>query len=412
MKVLIVGSGGREHAIGYKVGESTKVNKIYFAPGNGGTATLGENININVDNINGLKDFAQQNDIDITIVGPELPLALGIVDQFKEAGLKIFGPDKAGAQLESSKIFSKDFMKKYGIPTGDYQVFSGSQAAYDYLEKSDYPVVVKADGLAAGKGVIICENIQQAKDAVAEIMEEKTFGDSGSSIVIEEYLTGAEVSLICFTDSKTIVPMESASDYKRAYDNDEGLNTGGMGSISPSFHYENGSCDYIAEKTLVGIQKEGFDVRGMVYIGLMLTEKGPKVLEYNMRFGDPETQALLVRLDSDIMDIIIHTLDKDLANAEIKWSDKQAVTVVLAGEGYPGTPKKGSEIILPETPEDVIVFHSATKNVEGKLLSNGGRVLAVTGMGDTLETAREKCYSYIDGVTFPHSFYRKDIGKR
>ena len=410
MKVLIVGGGGREHALGYKVAESPLVNKIYFAPGNGGTKELGENIPIAVDDIDKLAEFAQKEGIDLTIVGPELPLSLGIVDTFNEKGLTIFGPDKKGAQLESSKTFSKEFMKKYEIPTGDFASFSDLDKAIEYLRTSSYPIVVKADGLAAGKGVLVCNSFDQAEEWVNSIMEDKIFGGQGSRVVIEEFLEGPEVSLLCLTDSKTIRPLASASDYKRAFDDNKGLNTGGMGSISPSFYYKEGSCDYIADLTLKGIQAEGFNIKGVVYIGLMLTENGPKVLEYNMRFGDPETQALIVRLESDIVDVINNIMAENLEETPINWSGQSAVTVVMASKGYPNEFEKGCLINLPKDEENVIVFHSATKKVEDKYFSDGGRVLAVTALGENLEKARETCYNHIDKIDFENGFYRKDIG--
>ena len=412
MKILIIGSGGREHAIGAKVYASKKVSKLYFAPGNGGTGAIGENVPIAVEEIDRLKEFALAQKMDLTIVGPELPLTLGIVDAFEASGLKIFGPDQAGARLESSKSFAKAFMEKYQIPTGAYESFSDSKQALAYLETSAYPTVIKADGLAAGKGVIICQTYEEAAKAVREIMEDKVFGDQGNTLVVEEFLEGKEVSLLCFTDTKTIVPMTSASDYKKAYDQDQGPNTGGMGSISLSPYYEEGSCDYIADRTLAGIQQEGFNIKGVVYIGLILTKDGPKVLEYNMRFGDPETEALLVRLDSDFVEIVEKVVDGKLAEADIRWTTKQAITVILAAEGYPEKPIKGSTITIPTVPEDLFVFHAGTKEQEGKLLSNGGRVLAVSALGASVAEARAKAYEFVGKIDFPQSFYRKDIGAK
>lgn len=411
MKVLIIGSGGREHAIGAKVKESPKVSRIYFAPGNGGTARIGDNLSIKADEIEKLKEFALNEKIDLTIVGPELPLMMGIVDSFREAGLRIFGPDKAGAQLEASKSFAKAFMQKYDIPTGDYRAFDDSQEALAYLESSKYPIVIKADGLAAGKGVIICPDHAAARAAIKEIMEDQIFGDQGSTVVIEEFLEGKEVSLLCFTDSDTIIPMASASDYKKAYEGDQGPNTGGMGCISPSPYYVEGSCDYIAQRTLNGIKQEGFDIKGVVYIGLIMTREGPKVLEYNMRFGDPETEVLLIRLESDLVEIIGDIIDANLVSAKIHWSSQKAITVIMAAEGYPGTPATGSIIHLPGPPEGVHVYHAGTKLQNDNLVSSGGRVLAISAMGETIEDARQKAYAYIKTVEFPKSFYRKDIGE-
>ena len=411
MKILIVGSGGREHAIGMKILESSRTKEIYFAPGNGGTATIGTNLPIKVDEIEKLKDFALREKIDLTIVGPEVPLMMGITDLFQGAGLRIFGPDKKGARLEASKSFAKEFMEKYKIPTGAYKRFTDSQEALAYLQKSDYPAVIKADGLAAGKGVVICEDYETAEKAIKEIMEDKIFGDQGSTIIIEEFLEGKEVSLLCFTDSKAIVPMASASDYKKAYDHDQGPNTGGMGCISPSPYYEEGSCDYIAQKTLEGIQKEGMDVKGVVYIGLIMTKDGPKVLEYNMRFGDPETEVLLIRMETDLAEIIDHIIDKNLSKAKIKWTDQKALTVIMAAKGYPGTPQTGSLIHMPEAPEGVYAYHAGTRLADGKIISSGGRVLAISALGQTMEEARKKAYGFIEQIEFPKSFYRKDIGE-
>lgn len=410
MKILVVGNGGREHALGWKIAQSPLVKEIFFAPGNGGTAELGTNISIQPDDICGLKTFAKENQIDLTVVGPELPLSLGIVDEFKSEGLAAFGPDKSGARLESSKQFSKAFMEKYNIPTAGYESFADYSEASAYIKTAKYPLVIKADGLAAGKGVIICSDSAEAEKALKSIMVDGAFGNNNTGVVIEEFLQGKEVSLLCFTDSNTIVPMESASDYKRAYDGDKGPNTGGMGSISPSPYYESGSCDYIANRTLEGIKAEGMDVKGVVYIGLMLTTDGPKVLEYNMRFGDPETQALLTKLDSDLIEIIIAIMSGKLNEVAIKWNNQKAVTVIMASKGYPGGYETGYPIQLADESDDVVVFHSATKFEEGRLLSNGGRVLAVTALGEDMQSAREKVYAYLDKTTFENGFYRKDIG--
>ena len=411
MKVLIVGSGGREHALGYKIKQSPAVSHLYFAPGNGGTCSLGKNVDIPVTEIERLKDFAAKEKIDLTVVGPELPLSLGIVDAFRNAGLTVFGPDKTAAQLETSKAFSKKFMQTYQIPTADYQVFNHFTHALDYLQTACYPIVIKADGLAAGKGVVICKGYTEAERAIQLIMQDRVFGSEGETVVIEEFLEGKEVSMLCFTDTQTIVPMESASDYKRAFDNDEGLNTGGMGSISPSFYGLPHECLEIAEKTLKGLQKEGFDYRGVIYIGLMLTATGPKVLEYNVRFGDPETEALLPRLTSDLFLILKAVSEKRLKEADITWSEKPALTVILAAQGYPESYSSGEEIVLPPQTEELVVFHSGTRCEDGRLLSSGGRVLAVTAVGDDMKQARKTCYDYIKTITFPNSFHRTDIGE-
>jgi len=407
MKILIIGSGGREHAIGWKLKQNTEV-ELFFAPGNGGTAEIGQNISINVDELQKLVDFAKENKIDMTVAGPELPLTLGVADEFNKQGLRIFGPDKNGAKLEGSKSYAKQFMKKYGIPTARYDAVTSLKEGRQILEKCSFPVVIKANGLAAGKGVVICLNKEEAETALKDMLETGIFGEAGNLVIIEEYLTGKEVSLLCFTDGETIIPMETASDYKRALDNDMGMNTGGMGSISPSPYYTPGLADDIANKTLEGIKAEGFDYRGVIYIGLILAKDGPKVLEYNARFGDPETEALLPRLESDLTDIMNAVIDKKLSGCQIKWNENKAVSVILASEGYPAAYETGLEIDIPET--ESIVFHAGTAKDTGKTVTNGGRVLAVTAFGVTFEEARRVAYTDINKIRFQGKTYRSDIG--
>jgi len=407
MKILIIGSGGREHAIGWKLKENADV-KLFFAPGNGGTSEIGENVSINVDEIQKLAIYADEKKIDITVVGPELPLTLGIADEFKKRGLKIFGPGSDGAKLEGSKAYAKQFMKKHGIPTAKYTAVTALDEGLHLLEHSSYPLVVKANGLAAGKGVVICMDKTEAETALRDMLETHVFGDAGNLVIIEEYLVGKEVSLLCFTDGETILPMETASDYKRALDNDMGANTGGMGSISPSPFYTQGMGDDIALKTLEGIKAEGFDYCGVIYIGLILTKEGPKVLEYNARFGDPETEALLPRLNSDLSEVIKAVVNKRLAEVKISWNEKKAVSVIMASEGYPGTYETGYTIDIQKT--ESIVFHAGTSEENGKTVTAGGRVLVVTALGESYDEARNAVYNDIKKISFKGSTFRSDIG--
>jgi len=413
MKILVIGSGGREHAIGWKLKQNPWV-ELYFAPGNGGTAEIGTNVDIKVDEIDKLVDFAKENDIYMTIVGPEVPLTMGIADEFNRCCLRIFGPSAEGAKLEGSKAYAKQFMNKYDIPTARYDVVSSIDDGLKVLNESNYPLVIKADGLAAGKGVIICDDKVQAEVALRDMLDNSIFGDAGSSVVIEEFLVGKEVSLLCFTDGETIIPMETASDYKRALDNDMGANTGGMGSISPSPYYTSGLGDESAQKTLHGIKSEGFDYRGVIYIGLILTADGPKVLEYNARFGDPETEALLPRLETDLVKIMSATIDKRLSECNLCWSDKKAVTVIMTSEGYPDKYNVGFDIMIPETKS--IVFHAGTSLVDcesgasNKIVTAGGRVLAATALGGNFSEARDIVYNDVASIDFQGRTYRSDIG--
>ncbi|MBV1819384.1 phosphoribosylamine--glycine ligase [Anaerosalibacter bizertensis] len=415
MKVLVIGSGGREHALCHKLSESKRVSKIYCAPGNGGTLQVAENVNINPKDIDLLLDFAINKDIDLTVVGPEDPLVNGIVDRFNEKGLKIFGPNKKGAILEGSKIISKGFMEKYNIPTGKYKVFKEAKAAISFLDSLNYPIVIKADGLCAGKGVIICKTKEEGIKAIEDIMVDKKFGLSGEEILIEEFLEGTETSLLCFVSNENIIPMESARDYKKIFEGDKGPNTGGVGCFSPNPVMTDKLKEEIEKSILknikIGFKNEDIDFRGILFIGLMLTADGPKVLEFNVRFGDPETEVVLPRLENDIVDIFEKTMDGSLKEEDLKWTDKKCVTVVLTSKGYPVEYEKGKEITEnEELDKDIILFHNGTKVEDGKLLTNGGRVLSVTALGDTLKEAREKVYKNIDKIKCDDLCYRKDIG--
>ena len=412
--ILLVGGGGREHAIAWKLRRSAQVGKIYCAPGNAGIGEIAENVPISATDIDGLVEFVLKHpDIYMTVVAPDDPLALGMVNALEKAGRRAFGPTAEAALIEASKSFSKQLMKKYGIPTADFNVFDSEEEAIKYLEKADYPIVVKADGLALGKGVIIAEDKIQAAEAVRSMMSGGKFGKAGSRVVIEEYMTGPEVSVLCFTDGKTIVPMVSSQDHKRALDNDKGLNTGGMGTFSPSLHYtaehEKFVREHILQATVDAMNSEGRPFKGVLYFGLMLTPKGVKVLEYNARFGDPETQVVLPRLQSDLYEIFEAVIDGRLAHTEIKWNDKAAVCVVMASGGYPQSYETGFEITgLPV--ENAIVFHAGTKLENGKLVTAGGRVLGVTALGEDIADARTKAYDAVSKIHFKNAHYRHDIG--
>lgn len=419
MKVLMVGSGGREHALIKKIKDSPKVTEIFCAPGNGGIAKDATIVNIGAMDIENMVAFAKDNKIDLVFVAPDDPLAAGMVDAMENAGVRAFGPNSKAAVIEASKVFSKNLMKKYNIPTAKYEVFDNPKSAIEYVvSENTVPVVVKADGLALGKGVIIAQTIDEAKDAIKSIMEDKQFGDSGNNIVIEEFLTGPEVSVLAFTDGKTVKPMVSSKDHKRAYDNDEGLNTGGMGTISPNPYY----TDEIAKEcyetifvpTIKAMEKEGRPFKGCLYFGLMLTPNGPKVIEYNARFGDPEAQVVLPRLKTDLVDICEAIIDERLADIDIQWYEGATACVVMASGGYPLTYKKGIEILgLNENGgvDGAIVYHAGTKLEGDKFLTNGGRVLGVTAKGDTLDEALDKAYTAVGKITFENAHYRKDIGK-
>ena len=415
MKIMVVGGGGREHAIIKKIKENKDVEKIYALPGNGGMAKDAELVNIGATDIEKAVEFAVENKIDYAVVAPDDPLVLGMVDALEKKGIPCFGPRKNAAIIEGSKVFSKDLMKKYNIPTAQYEVFTDADEALKYVESCPIPTVVKADGLALGKGVIIAMTREEAKNAVVSIMKDKQFGKSGDSIVIEEFLTGPEVSVLSFTDGKTVVPMISSMDHKRAGDNDTGLNTGGMGTVAPNPYYTKEIADECMEKiflpTIEAMNKEGRTFKGCLYFGLMLTEKGPKVIEYNCRFGDPETQVVLPLLESDLLTVMKAVTDETLADCEVKFSDKSACCVIMASEGYPVKYEKGYEITIPEEVEDN-VYVAGAKLENGKLLTNGGRVLGVTKIADTLEQAIALSYNAVEKVCFGNAYYRHDIGQK
>ena len=419
MRILVLGSGGREHAIIRKIKESPKVDKIYAAPGNGGISKDAECINIGVMDKEGIVRFSKENAVDVVFVAPDDPLAAGMVDALTANGIRAFGPRAEAAIIESSKVFSKNLMKKYHIPTADYEVFDDPAKAIEYIEdKNRYPVVIKADGLALGKGVIIAQTHKEAREAVKEIMEDKKFGDSGNKVVVEEYLTGPEVSVLAFTDGISLVPMVSSKDHKRAYDNDEGLNTGGMGTISPNPYYTPEIAEIcrktIFEPTVAAMNSENRTFKGCLYFGLMITPDGPKVIEYNARFGDPEAQVVLPRLKTDLVDIIEAVIDERLSQVSIEWKEEAAACVVMASGGYPLAYKKGLEITgLDENGQisGAEIFHAGTKLEKGKFYTNGGRVLGVTAEAKTLEEALAKAYTAVSKISFEGAHYRTDIGK-
>ena len=419
MKVLVVGGGGREHAIIRKLKESPKVEAIYCAPGNGGIAADAECFPVNAMDIEGMKALAKEKAVDLVFVAPDDPLAAGMVDAMEEAGFKAFGPRANAAIIESSKVFSKDLMKKYNIPTAGYEVFDDPDKVLEYVEaQGKYPVVIKADGLALGKGVIIAENFDMAKEAVHSIMEDKVFGASGNHVVVEEFLTGPEVSVLAFTDGKTLKPMVSSKDHKRALDGDKGKNTGGMGTISPNPYYDDAMAERCMKEiflpTMNAMNAEGRPFKGCLYFGLMLTPNGPKVIEYNARFGDPETQVVLPRLKSDFADVVMAVVEERLADQPVEWTDEAAACVVMASGGYPASYPKGLEITgLDENGQipGVTVYHAGTALKDGKLVTSGGRVLGVTALGKTHDEALEKAYAGVEKIHFDGAHYRRDIGR-
>lgn len=418
MKILVVGSGGREHALCWKIAQSKKVSKIYCAPGNAGVAEVAECVDIKAMEFEKLAEFAKEKEIDLTVIGMDDPLVGGIVDVFEEKGLRIFGPRKNAAILEGSKAFSKDLMKKYNIPTAAYENFDDPEKALAYLETAKMPIVLKADGLALGKGVLICNTLEEAKEGVKSIMLDKQFGSAGNQMVIEEFMTGREVSVLSFVDGKTIKIMTSAQDHKRALDGDKGLNTGGMGTFSPSPFYTDeidAFCKkYIYQATVDAMRAEGREFKGIIFFGLMLTENGPKVLEYNARFGDPETQVVLPRMKNDIVEVFEACVDGTLDKIALDFEDNAAVCVVLASEGYPVKYEKGLPISGLEKFKDqdsYFVFHAGTKLSEGKIVTNGGRVLGVTATGATLKEARANAYEATKWVEFDNKYCRSDIGR-
>lgn len=413
MKLLLVGAGGREHAIAWKLAKSPRVEKIFVAPGNGGTAIEDKCENVNITDIDELIIFAKENNIYLTIVGPEDPLTKGITNKFKAAGLRIFGPDKAGAELEGSKSFSKDFMKKYGVKTAEYAVFTEVNKALTYLDKCSYPTVIKADGLAAGKGVIICFNKDEAIEAINDCMVNDIFNGAGQKIVIEEFLEGVEASILSITDGKTIIPFISGKDHKQIFDGSKGPNTGGMGVLAPNpFVTEEVMKDFeenIMDNTLKGIQAEGFDFKGIIFFGLMITKKGTYLLEYNVRMGDPETQSVLSLMESDLFEVIEAAMEEKLSETLVKWKDEVCINVVLASKGYPGEFVKGYEITVDDSIKDN-VFLAGAKLEDGVLKTNGGRVLSVVGTGNTVDEARKDVYKKVELVKFKDSYCRTDIG--
>ena len=420
MKVLIVGSGGREHAIAWKVAQSKKVDKIYCAPGNAGISEVAECVPIGAMEFDKLVAFAKEKEIDLTVIGMDDPLVGGIVDVFEKEGLRVFGPRKNAAILEGSKAFSKDLMKKYNIPTAAYETFTDPEKALEYLETAKMPIVLKADGLALGKGVLICQTLEEAKEGVKTLMMDKKFGSAGDEIVIEEFMTGREVSVLSFVDGNIVKIMSSAQDHKRAKDGDQGLNTGGMGNFSPSPFYTkevDGFCKkYIYQPTVDAMKAEGRPFKGVIFFGLMLTPDGPKVLEYNARFGDPEAQVVLPRLENDIVDVFEACIDGTLDQVDLKFdNDRATVCVILASDGYPVEYKKGFSIEGLEKfkgKDDYYVFHSGTKfNENGQIVTNGGRVLGVTATGKDLKEARKKAYEATEWISFENKYMRHDIGK-
>lgn len=417
MKILVVGGGGREHAIVKKLAQSKKNPKIYVAPGNAGTEEIATNVAISVMDFDKLADFAKKEKIDLTVVGMDDPLVGGIVDRFEAEGMRVFGPRKNAAILEGSKAFSKDLMKKYGIPTAAYENFNDPQKAIKYLETANYPIVLKADGLALGKGVLICKTFEEARSGIEELMIDKSFGDAGNTIVIEEFLEGREVSVLSFVDGTHYALMTSAQDHKRAKDGDEGLNTGGMGTFSPSPFYtediDRFCKEHIYQKTVDAMRTEGREFKGIIFYGLMLTKSGVKVLEYNARFGDPETQVVLPRMENDIIDVFEACIDGCLDKIDLKFENNAAVCVVLASDGYPLEYEKGKKITGLENFEgktDIFAFHAGTKKVNGDVLTNGGRVLGITAKAPTLKEARDKAYEATKLIGFENKYMRNDIG--
>lgn len=413
MNVMVVGGGGREHAIIKKLKENQSIETIYALPGNGGIAADAVCVDIGAKEIEKIAEFAVQKQIDLAVVAPDDPLVMGAVDLLRARGIKTFGPDKKAAIIEGSKAFSKDLMKKYKIPTASYETFSDPAAAIAYLETAEAPIVIKADGLALGKGVVIAETIEEARDAVRSMMEDKVFGESGSRVVIEEFLTGPEVSVLAFTDGKTMVPMVSSMDHKRALDGDRGLNTGGMGTVAPNPYYTSEIAARCMQEiflpTMEAMNREGRTFSGCLYFGLMLTEKGPKVIEYNCRFGDPETQVVLPLLESDLLDIMLKIYDEKLSEADVRFAESSACCVVMASEGYPKKYETGFEITMPQ---DKNIYVAGAKLTDGKLLTSGGRVLGVTETAPTLAEAVEKAYQTVAAVHFENAYYRNDIGAR
>jgi len=423
MRILVIGSGGREHALVWKIAQSKLAGKVFCAPGNGGIAALAECVDIKAEDVPALVEFCRKEKIDFTVVGPEVSLSLGIADEFSKFGLNIFGPNKKAAQLEASKVFSKNIMAKYNVPTAAFEIFDNPEEAKKYLEKIGAPCVVKADGLAAGKGVVVAQNVDEAKQAVTAMMQEKIFGEAGGKVIVEECLQGQEASILVFTDSREVIPLVSSQDHKRVFDNDLGPNTGGMGAYSPAPAVTRAIMREILEKIIYraidGLLKEGIIYKGILYAGVMLTKDGPKALEFNCRFGDPETQAILPRLKSDLLEVMIATsnqvLSKVIKSGGLKWDNRACACVVCASGGYPGEYQKDKVISgLDQAAKikDTIVFHAGTKIVQGEYLTNGGRVLGVTGLGMTSKDAVNKAYQSAGKINFAGMHYRRDIGAK
>ncbi len=419
MKVLVVGGGGREHALAWKLKQSPRVQKVYCAPGNAGIAEVAECVDINVEDIDALLDFVKYNWIDLTVVGPEVPLTLGIVDAFVKEDRRICGPDKIGAQLEGSKKFAKDFMQRYGIPTAEYKSFTSYAQAEEYVRLKGAPIVVKADGLAAGKGVIVAETVKEATDALKSIMKDKEFGEAGSSVVVEQCLQGEEASFMILTDSETVVPLATSQDHKRIFDGDKGPNTGGMGAYSPAPIIDEAMSETVM-KTVIdpmmkGLKHEKINFRGVIYVGLMICDGKPYVLEYNCRFGDPEAQPILMRLDSDLFDLLKATAEGKLKDVEVTWKDETSICIVLASKGYPGSYEKGTVIEglgSCKGRDDAYIFHAGTRFKRGDVVTSGGRVLGVTALGKDVQSAKDNVYNALEKVHFDGMQYRTDIGDK
>jgi len=420
MRVLVIGSGGREHALVWKIAQSKLVDKIFCAPGNGGISKQAECIDIKADDIQGLLNFVRKEKIDFTVVGPEAPLAVGIVDEFRNYNLRIFGPQKKAAQMEASKVFAKELMAKYNVPTADFKIFSSADEAKRYVDRIGAPCVVKADGLAQGKGVVVAQTADEAKRAIDSMMQERIFGDAGNRVIVEECLEGQEASILVFTDSKEVIPLASSQDHKRIFDGDKGPNTGGMGAYSPAPivtpEIFKEILENIVYKTIDGLVKEGIQYQGVLYTGVMLTKKGPKVLEFNVRFGDPETQAILPRLKSDLVEVMLAISEQKLSRIKaLDWDNRACVCVVCASGGYPGNYEKGKEIFgLDEADKmkDVVVFHAGTKRQNNNILTCGGRVLGVTGLGNSIKEAIDNTYQAVEKIHFEGMHYRRDIGQK
>jgi len=417
MKILVVGSGGREHTLVWKLASSPLVDKLFVAPGNAGMAELAECVDIKANDLIRLGDFAVKNSIDLSIVGPEIPLTLGIVDEFEKRNLKILGPTKLAAEIEGSKVFAKEFMKKYHIPTASFKIFDHPDEASDFIRSSELPLVIKADGLAAGKGAVVVEDEQFAFSTIKQMMVEKIFGESGKRVVVEDFLEGEEITILAFTDGETIVPMLSSQDHKRIFDGDRGPNTGGMGAYAPTTIVDDRTMktiyDEVLEPTVAGLKKEGRIFKGILYAGLIMTDRGPKVMEFNCRLGDPETQVILPLLKSDLAEIFMSIVDGELSLQEVEWDDRFAVCVVLASSGYPGKYEVDKEIFglnKAKQTEDVLIFHAGTKKQKDRVYTNGGRVLGVTARDISMEKAIQKAYSAVDKIRFDGMQYRKDIG--